>query len=289
VSDDGLPDCNPSGERTTDYVELLHSSALLNFVADVRTRSTVSLRATFTRLVRPAHVSHTLSEISAIEESDRRAAKARAQACQQRVDRRRVEKRAAQAAAMAREVAEARMQAPSASPVRDTALPASSELVSSGELQLPSPPPFEDPKRMQQMALMSPSQNSPPIMHMNSEARSEQQTGGASEQDSRIAADAAAVLAPSAAGSVAPPPPSSSGVLGADTSGVGSLLQSPLLSGSLPRLAPGDRLAQLELLQVAQMRVEEGRERAVFEQRHRKSAHRIWQPTVSRHLRQFPI
>jgi hypothetical protein len=267
-------------EHDLDHVALLRMSPLLIFVADVRTRCAVSLRSLLTRLIRPAHVAHTTTEIGALDAYDRAAAMQRATERARRHRERQEQKRARAAEQMTRRTAAS----------TDAVHP---ELVPGGPFELPSPPPLELHSR-------SPVQTTPvvgngvvvpsvaagsaaPIVAAPPAAAAPVMLHMSTVADAAMAAAAAAAAAAGGSG------PSAAGLLGADTAGVGALLQSPLLSGSLPRLSPNDRLSQLELLQVAQMRVEEGRARAVFEQRHRRNPNREWQPTVTRHFRRFPV
>lgn len=237
-----------------DHLSLLRSSPLLIFVADARMRATISLRTLLARVIRPAHVAHTTAEITALHAFDTAATQQRA-AERARKNRAEAEKQRVDAADRAAQ------QAAASSATSEPSIP-------SALFELPSPPALEVHPRSPVEAAPSSSPLPAPVA-------------------AAAAAPAAASPERSANGGAAAA--AASGVLGADTAGVGALLQSPLLSGSLPRLASGDRLAQLELLQVAQMRVEEGRARAVFEQRHKRNPNREWQPTVTRHFRRFPV
>ena len=150
--------------------------------------------------------------------------------------------------------------APSTTAATATATAAQSDPV----MQLPSPPGFSPPPVELSTNLSAPPLAMPPVI------------GSASSSTAFTG--------------------SSSFVAGAaDSASLDLCLPNPLL-GSMPRLAAGDRLGELELFQVAQLRMEDGKARAIFEAKQARIAAanpnaniKSYTPTFTRHFRRYPI
>lgn len=233
-----------------DVRSQLHSIPMVVFVGDVRTRAVVSLRACFAHIIRPAHLAHTVAELTALEEQDARAVALRRHAAQ-RADQQRQRGRDQQADS----------ETPPAPPSDHQTPPATNLSPPSLGPTSPCDPPAASCGQSADRAASSTSMAGAGA----DAARPTEDESAATE--TRNGTAAGAVSAAAAPGSS----------------------RSPLVSLSVPFLSPGDRLGELELFRVAAARIEEGRRRALFEQRHANNPARRYRPPVTSYVRTFPI